>query len=148
MYEYVYETVEETTTKKPYFGGGDSSNPNDLLTNRVQDDLLVPGGLLDNAINNRGDLSNSIDRSISRDGGNNENANDYIRNDRGPLPDAEVNDLIPDVTDDALRKRIFIEGRQQPVRFEEEQDLIPSSEQSNDVLIGDQSVDPEQLAVS
>ena len=75
------------------------------------EDFLVPGGLLDNAINNRQEPNNV--------------ENDYIRNDRGPLPDAEVNDLIPDPVTDDLRKRIFLEGRQQPVKSEE--DLVSRS---------------------
>ena len=71
--------------------------------------------------------------------------NEFVRNDRGPLPDPEVNDLIPDIAVDDLRKRIFLEGRQQPVKSSNEEDVVSSVLEQN-VLLGDQSVDPEQLA--
>ena len=47
---------------------------------------------------------------------------------------------------DDLRKRIFLEGRQQPVKSAPDEDVVKSSVLEQNVLLGDQSVDPEQLA--
>ena len=141
----MYETVEDTSTEvpSPYFGANDDlfneeNDSREQVGVEVDDDeenFLVPGGLLDNALNNR-DLTPN----------NNNIENEFIRNDRGPLPDPELadddDDLIPDIAVDDLRKRIFLEGRQQPVKSSNEEDIVLEQ----NVLLGDQSVDPEQLA--
>ena len=50
--------------------------------------------------------------------------------------------IDPDQSADDLRRRIFLEGRQQPVRGDE---IINAIEDTN-VMLGDQPVDPENLA--
>ena len=126
-YEYVYEYVYEyETTAAP-------SLLDNLLSNHDNQEL-VPGGLLDNAINSRKDVPERNDEYSAT----NQNllTPPETNNDRGPLPDP---DYLPDVTDD-LRRQIFLEGRTQPVVTETE------NNQDRTLLLGDQSVDPEQLA--
>merc|ERR1712203_62235 len=67
--------------------------------------------------------------------------------DRGPAIAKELQpvflpDIDPDENADDLRRRIFLEGRQQPVKGDE---LINTIEDTN-VMLGDQPVDPENLA--
>jgi len=57
-------------------------------------------------------------------------------NDRGPLPDP---DYLPN-QDDSLRRQIFLEGRTQSIVTDQDNDKHTT------LLLGDQSVDPEQLA--
>ena len=61
----MYETVEESSTEEPYFGANDLFNEENDSREQVgvdggevdDEDFLVPGGLLDNALNNRQDLT-------------------------------------------------------------------------------------------
>ena len=73
----MYETVEESSTEEPYFGANDLFNEENDSREQVgvdggevdDEDFLVPGGLLDNALNNRQDLTPntvSIGRELDR----------------------------------------------------------------------------------
>ena len=143
-YEYEYDYVYEEEVQDESKASTSKPDPHDYLDH---EDFVVPGGLLDNAINNH--KENADLQSTMQDDEKEEEGVQYFP-DNGDLelpkelqpvfqPDIDVQ---RDQSTDDLRRRIFLEGRQQPVKGDE---LINAIEDTN-VMLGDQPVDPENLA--
>merc|ERR1712223_1754933 len=142
-YEYEYDYVYEEEVQDESKASTSKPDPHDYLDH---EDFVVPGGLLDNAINNHkenADLQSTMQDDEKEEGVQYfpDNGDLELPKELQPVFQPDI-DVQRDQSTDDLRRRIFLEGRQQPVKGDE---LINAIEDTN-VMLGDQPVDPENLA--